>query len=387
MTSSYDFIVIGAGMVGSAIGYGLAGQTIGGRRPRVLMLDGLDTDYRAAKANFGLVWVQGKGLGQPAYQRLSLAATLAWGEFARRLEADSGLPIAYEQNGGLNFCLGDAQMEARARQLDAWHAQTPEFQPSTVMLTRAELMRRYPSMRLGESVSGASLGALDGQVNPLKLMAALQSAFQRKGGELRSSRPVTEVEALPSGGFRIRAGDFAAEAGRVVISAGLGSSPLAAMVGLNVPLSPQRGQLLVTERLAPLLPLPASGLRQTAEGTVMVGVTQENVGYDLSTTSMAGARMARRALDILPDLGRARLVRHWACLRIMTPDGAPVYAASPNCPGVDVATCHSGVTLASLHAGIYAEALLQGSGNQALPTLFHDFHQERFHDRPVQKAA
>ena len=58
---TYDVIVAGAGVVGAAIAYGLAGRGL-----RVLALDGADGDLRAAKANFGLVWVQGKGLGEPA---------------------------------------------------------------------------------------------------------------------------------------------------------------------------------------------------------------------------------------------------------------------------------------------------------------------------------
>ncbi|WZB75380.1 FAD-dependent oxidoreductase [Achromobacter insuavis] len=60
MAHDYDVIVAGAGMVGAAAAYGLANL---GRR--VLLLDGADTDYRAAKANFGLVWLQGKGTAIP----------------------------------------------------------------------------------------------------------------------------------------------------------------------------------------------------------------------------------------------------------------------------------------------------------------------------------
>jgi glycine/D-amino acid oxidase-like deaminating enzyme len=132
--------------------------------------------------------------------------------------------------------------------------------------------------------------------------------------------------------------------------------------------------------LAPFLPIPASGLRQTGEGTVMIGVTQEEVGFDLSTTSDAAARMARRALQILPDLAKARLVRQWSCLRIMTPDGAPVYASSRLYPGAEIALCHSGVTLASFHAGAYARALASGS----LPNSLNVFHHDRFN---LQKVA
>lgn len=375
MTNDYDVIVVGGGMVGAALAYGLAGT-----QRRVLMLDGADTDHRAAKANFGLVWAHGKGFGCPAYQRLSIRAVQEWPAFCRQLEAESGMSVAYERNGGLHFCLSERELTERASRMQALHAQAPELPNCVQVLDRSALSRRFPTLRLGVEVAGATLGNLDGHVNPLKLLAALQSAFVRRGGRLRGNHAVTGIRALPSGGYEVSARDFRAHSPRVVIAAGLGSVALGAMVGLDVPLRPQRGQLLVTERLAPLLPIPASGLRQTGEGTVMIGVTQEEVGYDLGTTTEHAAHMARRALRILPDLAHAKLVRQWSCLRVMTPDGNPVYARSVSHPGVDIASCHSGVTLASFHAGPLAESIAAG----ALPVELQTFHHERFN---VQKAA
>lgn len=374
MSSDYDVIVIGAGMVGGAVGYGLAGM-----QRRVLMLDGADTDYRAAKANFGLVWAHGKGFGKPAYQRLSLESARAWPAFAEQLKSDSDIDFAYERNGGLHFCLSDKELAARTERINTWHAQTPELEPSTQMLDRNELLRRFPSMRLGPDVAGASFGENDGHVNPLRLLAAFHAAYIRRGGELRSNHPVSKIQTLSGGGFEVVSGNYKARAERVVITAGLGSAALGKMVGLDVPLRPQRGQLLVTERLSPLLPIPASGLRQTSEGTVMIGVTQEEVGYDLATTTEGAVQMVRKALRIVPDLAQAKLVRQWACLRVMTPDGLPVYARSTSHPGADIALCHSGVTLASFHAGLYAKALTE----DVLPNSLRIFHHERFDVRKV----
>jgi len=374
MRYEYDVIVVGAGMVGAAVGYGLAGLN-----RRVLMLDGADTDYRAAKANFGLVWAHGKGLGHPAYHRLSIDAAKSWSEFAQQLEVESGIEIAYERNGGLHFCLSDDEFISRATLLEKWQAQTPDLSPSARMLSRSELQRRFPSMRLGEAVVGASFGEIDGHVNPLRLLAALQKAYLVRGGELRNNHAVTAIKLLPGGGFEVVSGGYSWRTERVVVAAGLGSPVLGGMVGLEVPLRPQRGQLLVTERVAPLLPVPASGLRQTNEGTVMIGVTQEEVGYDLATTAEGAVRMTRKALRILPELAKAKLVRQWACLRVMTPDGNPIYASSVSHPGADIALCHSGVTLASFHAGAYAKALVRG----VLPTALDIFHYERFNVRKV----
>jgi glycine/D-amino acid oxidase-like deaminating enzyme len=375
MSRDYDVIVIGAGIVGTAIGYGLAGA---GRR--VLMLDGADTDFRAAKANFGLVWVQGKGLGDAAYQRLSIQAAHDWPQFANELQTETGIQVVYQRTGGLVFCLGEAELAARAAFVNRWNAQTPELEPLVRMLDGDELRRRFPTMRLGADVFGASHGELDGQVHPLRLLAALQTAYLKRGGLLRSNHTVTAIDALQHGGFEVAAGSFRARGERVVVAAGLGSSVLGPMVGLNVPMRPQRGQLLVTERLQPVLPLANSGIRQTAEGTVMIGTTQEEVGYDLATTTSAAARMARRAVRILPDLASAKIVRQWSCLRIMTPDGSPVIAGSVTHPGAHIVVCHSGVTLASIFAGACARALSSGM----LPAHLRYFHHDRFN---VQKAA
>ncbi|WP_250482401.1 FAD-dependent oxidoreductase [Caballeronia sp. GACF5] len=374
MPHEYDVIVVGAGMVGAAIGYGLAGGN-----SKLLMVDGADTDFRAAKANFGLVWVQGKGLKDPSYRQLTIAAARAWPEFAKGLQAESGINLAYEQNGGLVFCLGEGEFSARTALVNEWNSQTPDCAPLVHMLDRTELRRRFPSMRLGDGVVGASFGELDGQVNPLRLLSALQTAYLRRGGRMRCGQAVTGIQALREGGFEVTAGSFQARGERVVIAAGLGSAVLGPMVGLDVPVRPQRGQLLVTERLAPLLPLANSGLRQNIEGTIMIGATSEDAGYDLATTTVAAAGLARRAVRILPDLANAKVVRQWSCLRVMTPDGSPVYATSVSHPGAEIAVCHSGVTLASFHAGAYAKAVACGS----LPGALEPFHHERFN---VQEA-
>jgi glycine/D-amino acid oxidase-like deaminating enzyme len=169
-------------------------------------------------------------------------------------------------------------------------------------------------------------------------------------------------------------------ANRVIIAAGHGSKALAGMVGLEIPIRPQRGQILVTERLEPFLPLPISGLRQTREGTVMIGATHDEAGFDTSTTTDAAASLSAKAIRRIPALREVKLVRQWAGLRILTPDRHPIYSESETHPGAFVAVCHSGVTLAPVHATRLADAFAVGR----LPSTFDVFHQRRF---DVSKAA
>jgi glycine/D-amino acid oxidase-like deaminating enzyme len=370
-----DIVVIGAGMVGAAVAYGLASRTL-----RVLVLDGGDRDFRAASANFGLVWLQGKGMDMPAYQQLTRDSVHLWPNFSAELTDTTAIDLQYEHNGGLTICLGEAEFEKRRATLLRLQNQLGLAEPDWEMLDRGALMKLLPKAQPGPDVAGASFGRRDGHANPLRLLAALHAGILRRGGQLRGGSTVHSVQTDGRGGFTIDFGPERASAARVVIAAGLGSKALAAQVGLDIPIRPQRGQILVTERLEPFLPLPMSGLRQTREGTVMIGATHDEVGFDTSTTSAAAAALSAEAIRRIPALSKAMLVRQWAGLRILTPDSYPVYAQSQSHPGVFVALCHSGVTLAPLHSTLLADAIAAGR----LPSSLDVFHQRRF---DVPKAA
>lgn len=385
-----DIVVIGAGLVGSAIAYGLARRSV-----RVLVIDGSDRDYRAANANGGLVWLQGKGLlrrqdrsnqgeqqhnEKPAYQQLTRDSVDLWSDFSSELTDTTAIDLQYECKGGLVFCLGEAEFEKRRADLLRWQAQLGRAAPDWEMLDRSRLVELLPKVQLGPDVVGASYGHRDGHCNPLHLLTALHVGLVRRGGQLLAGKTVRAVQSDGGEGVTIDLEGVRVSAARVVIAAGLGSKALAAQVGLDIPIRPQRGQMLVTERLEPFLPLPLHSVRQTREGTVMIGSTYEEVGFDTSITCDAAASLSARAIRQLPGLSEANLVRQWAGLRIMTPDGHPIYAQSQSHPGVFVALCHSGVTLAAVHAELLASAIAAGQ----LPLSFDVFHPRRFH---VPKAA
>ena len=163
-------------------------------------------------------------------------------------------------------------------------------------------------------------------------------------------------------------------ADRIVLASGLGNATLAPQVAINAPVRPQRGQILVLERLQPLLKYPIGTLRQTDEGTILVGDAQEEVGYAESIGLPVLATLAARAVLTFPALKDARVVRTWAALRIMSKDGFPIYQQSAQYPGAFLATCHSGVTLAAAHAYELAPALAHGS----LPASLQPFSARRF---------
>jgi glycine/D-amino acid oxidase-like deaminating enzyme len=97
------------------------------------------------------------------------------------------------------------------------------------------------------------------------------------------------------------------------------------------------------------LSIPISGIQQTAEGSFIVGVSNEKVGFNTATDNTVIKRMASRVRNAFPALGGLQIVRSWASLRILTPDARPIYHQSETCPGAYVVTSHSGVSLAPLH--------------------------------------
>src|SRR5262245_2907835 len=121
MMSSHDAIVIGGGLVGGAIAFGLARRGLG-----VVLLDEGDTAYRAARGNFGLVWVQSKGVGVPEYQRWSRLSSELWTDFAATVTDASGIDLKHERKGGIIVCLSDQELEARRKLLEQIHLEQGE---------------------------------------------------------------------------------------------------------------------------------------------------------------------------------------------------------------------------------------------------------------------
>ena len=364
MPDSHDLAVIGGGLVGSAIAWGAA--RLGAD---VALLDEGDVAFRAARGNFGLVWVQSKGDGLPPYAHWTRWSAALWPDLAADLSTATGIDVALRQPGGLHFCLDEAEMEQRAAMIRRMHNASGDI--GTRLLDRGDVAAMVPG--LGPDVQGAAFCPMDGHANPLLLLRALQAGFQLQGG---AYLPGARIERIASrnGDFIIEAGAARVVARRMVIAAGLGSAALAPLVGLSMPVRPLRGQIMVTERLRPLLDRPTVHIRQTGEGSVMIGDSHEDVGFDDGTTVPEMQRIAARAVATFPVLRQAQIVRHWGALRVMTPDGAPIYEQSVRYPGAFAATCHSGVTLAGAHALALAPAILAG----ALPDELGVFGSGRF---------
>ncbi|WP_046115344.1 NAD(P)/FAD-dependent oxidoreductase [Aquincola tertiaricarbonis] len=365
-----DVIVVGGGLVGTAVAYGLARQ-----KASVLVLDEGDQAFRASRGNFGLVWVQGKGYGFAPYARWTMRSARSWPQLAAELLQETGVDVQLRQPGGYAFCFTDEELEARRARLQSIRDDLggrPADYPFE-MLDTATVRERVP--HIGPEVVGASYTPMDGHANPLKLLRALHAALQQRGVRVVPGSPVQQI-GRTADVFTVQAGGQRWQAPRIVLAAGLGNRTLAEQVGLHAPVQPNRGQVLIGERAGHFLDFPTLNVRQTDEGTIQLGDSMEEVGFDDSTTTDVLAAIARRGVRSFPVLAGLKLVRAWGALRVMSPDGFPIYQQSAAQPGAFVTTCHSGVTLAANHALAIAPWVLGG----AKPEEINPFEGSRFLD-------
>ncbi|MCD1634328.1 FAD-binding oxidoreductase [Martelella mediterranea] len=362
-----DVAVIGGGLVGIALGYGLSLRGIDN-----VVLDEGDDAIRASRGNFGLVWVQAKGLGLPAYSNWAMHAVSRWPELSDQLLAETGIDVELVQNGGLYLCRTPEELETRAANLatiQSRHAGDYDYD----ILDNAALRRLVPE--IGPDVPGASYSRYDGQANPLRLLQAFHRAYQKRGGRALANSGVLDITRRGEK-FVLKTARGEIVAGRIALAAGLGNAGLGDMLGVKIPLLPVRGQVLVTERVPMKLDYAIEQVRGTGDGTLMIGGSwEEEAGYDLGTTFDVTTRIAADSMFFFPFLENIRVVRSWSALRIITPDAAPAYEEVV--PGAFLITCHSGVSLAALHAYESAGWLAEG----AIPEAMAPFSLARFSDQ------
>lgn len=374
--NSYDVAVIGGGLLGSAIAWGL-----GRMGQRAAVLDEGDVTKRASRANFALVWVQSKGLGMPEYTTWTVRASESWARLAGEIREQTGIDVHHQRPGGFHLALSDKELQQRQDSIRRLHNQPGASDYKVEFLDHSEVKKRLP--HIGPDVVGGTYCPLDGHVNSLKFFRAIHTGLAMFGVDYLPEHPVSAI-SYEGGEFRLTTPRGEIRAGKIVLAAGNNNQVLAPMVGLHAPMSPTRGQILVTERTAPFLDFPLTTIRQTDEGTVMIGDSREEELDDRGHKLSIDAVMADRARRMFPILGQLNIVRTWSGIRVMPQDGFPIYDQSETCPGAFVACCHSGVTLAPNHA--FDVAPMVAAGALDLDRV-GAFSAKRFNQQPAKSSG
>jgi len=343
------------------------------------------TVYDAAEAGRGASWAAAGMLaaaveaepGEEKLLALTLESQRLWPNFARELEAASGISIDYRDEGTMVVALTRDDVE----QLRF----TYEFQKRLGLeldwLSNAEARCREPHLRPG--IPGAVLSLRDHQVENRLLGRALVEAARRAGAVLYERCTVSEVELARERACGVVTDHGYDRADFVVLAAGAWSREIGGIPGSHLPpVRPIKGQMLAL-RMDPETPLlhhvmwlPRGGyLVPRRDGRLVVGGTVEERGFDDSVTAGGMLALIEGAWRAVPAIEELPVAETWVGFRPGSRDDAPILGPS----GIDrlvMATGHhrNGILLTPITAQSISTYVLTGR----LPESVKPFTPERF---------
>ena len=348
-------VVIGAGIVGLSVAYELASR---GARVRVLDPRGIGQGATRASAGILAPYIEGH---IDSLLQLGLCSLQLYDEFVARVQADSGERVELERRGSLHVALDQHE----ATQLASTAQVLANARVDHQLTDSAGAVRLEP--RVTREATAALLVRSHGYVAPAALTRALAHAAANRGALLST----VEAEAIDPSADRleVRTRDEVIAADAVVLAAGSWSARL---TGAGEWVKPIRGQLLqlrVASRPASRV-IWGTGcyLVPWRDGTVLVGATVEDVGFDEGATAGGVRRLLDAAARLLPVLETARFEETRVGLRPMTHDELPAIGPSSRTKNLFYAAGHyrNGVLLAPLTAQLIADLVLEGREREQL---------------------
>jgi glycine oxidase len=342
-TRDGDVIVVGAGIIGLA-----AARELSRRGARTVIFEARTAGAGATQASAGVLAPYIEAPGEGPLQALTVRSLAMYDEFIADVVRDAGTPVEYRRCGTLEV----AADVASAARLAALGTRVQSAGVDARWLNAAEVSRLEPALG---GTAGALLVPSHGYVRASQLTTALLAAARCHGAVFHSERRVEGI-AFDGDDVSVTVGRESYRARTVVIAAGSWSGMLA---GATV--KPVRGQLLQLRWTGPpithVLWSDNCYIVPWLDGTLLVGATVEDVGFDERVTVSGMHALLAAASALLPALGDATFIEARVGLRPATPSGLPIIARSAEHPSVVYATGHyrNGILLAPLTARLVAD--------------------------------
>lgn len=342
--------VIGAGIVGSAIAHELVL-----RGADVDLLDTRGPGLGATRASAGILAPHLEG-HIPELRRLVTCGLSMYDDFMRRVERDSGQRVEYERCGTLQAAFGDVEAQQLADSAGALRAEGIEH----TLLDGAGARRLEPA--LSDHATAALLVPAHGYVGATCLTQALVAAARARGARLSTAT----VRRLDGGrqAALVTTHEGTIRSDAVIVASG--SWPIEAQPSPVPVITPIRGQLVHLRLDQPATSRviwgPDCYLVPWRDGSVLVGATVEDVGFDERATSDGVRQLLNAAAGLVPSLDRARFEEVRVGLRPKGFDELPIIGRSASMPSVCYALGHyrNGVLLAPLTAALVADLVIDG---------------------------
>jgi len=357
--STYDVVVVGAGIVGAACAYFLMKEGL-----RVAVLEKGVVGGGATAAGMGHLVAMDDSPAQLALTKLSLQL---WKELQRELPASA----EYRQTGTLWIASDEEEMGEVRRKDELYRG----VGLSCEILDGAALAEAEPKLR--RPLAGALRVLGDGVIYP-PVAAQFLLESVAKCGALFTGCSVVSIESgvvLLGDGTRI-------SAEYVVNAAGCWATELTA----GIVMRKRKGHLIITDRYPGFLQHQvvelgylksahsvtedsvAFNLQPRATGQILIGSSRQYAEESTKVDHGIVRRMIERACEYMPEVARLSALRVWTGFRAATPDKLPLIGPSPADPRVLLATGHEGlgITTSMATARLITDVILRRASPIAL---------------------
>jgi glycine oxidase len=328
MANTSDVVILGGGVIGLTAAYYLARDGV-----RVTILDKGDFGQESSWAGAGILPPGDPRSAKTPFDQLRAHSAAMFPQLSAELKELTGIDNGYLRCGGLEFV--GAYADAAAQE---WRGEGVDTQT----LSPAEVRQLEPN--LADGLGGAIYLPAMAQVRNPWHLRALQEACARLGVILLPHQQVLEftTRGQRAIGARTPRGEVAGNA--LVVTAGAWTDQLLKQFGMTLGIHPVRGQIMLVHPERPLLQrIVISGsqyLVPRRDGRILVGSTEEEVGFDKSTTVAGVHGLMHLAFKLVPALMEAPLEKCWAGLRPGSPRGVPFIGRVPGWENVFVAAGH-----------------------------------------------
>ena len=343
---TYDVVVIGGGIVGSCCAYYLAKA---GLSVKLVERGSICTEASKACQGHLFLWEMPE-----INVRLGKASKKLYEQIANELDID----IELRNTGSMSIAEKPEDLEMLGKTVKELRAAGVQCE----IFDSRELQKREPN--IAKNLAGGAFFPEDGQLNPLLATIGIAKAAEKSGAEICSNCEVAGIELSKDkksvSAVHTTQGKIPTR--YVVNAAGAWSGQIGEMVGINIPVVPRKGTLIVAEHVPDnflgckiiiasgyLASLKgdnkvavAANVQQTREGNLLLGSSREFAGFDKAVNPDVISQIAKRCIRFFPGLAGLNTIRSWAGLRPYSPDMLPIISDSP-IEGFYVASGHEGV--------------------------------------------
>lgn len=334
-------VVIGGGLIGLSIAYELAK-----RGADVRVVEAGDSAGSSSWSAAGRLAPFTESEGDEELEVFLATALGVYQVFVKELHKRTGVDPYLRIDGIVELAYDDdavARLQGRVEGLlrRGIHAH---------WLEQDDLRRIEPW--IGKDALGASLIEDEGQIDNRELGRALRFACVDAGVQIEEQAGRIALVADERRVLGVRAGDSFVAAECVVNAAGAWAGELEGVPEhVRLAITPVKGQLMVLampeRRVTRLVYAPDVYLVPRTDGTLVVGETVEESGFELNVDPFSSRRLREAAVRAVPALRELQVLQNWVGLRPRTPNGRPFIGETP-LEGYFVAAGHyrNGILLA-----------------------------------------